>query len=228
MEDRSSAGCWCGALFRDIMSALRISVGVELIDPGTPAAKGTPMKRLHYPLATLLMLCLITTARAQRVVFSEDNSRFVGSATWRAERVAPGPGQKADVVVRAEIEIPEQKVRVSMTMRRNDNPVGHAVELVFTLPPDFPHGGILIIPGIRMKEGEATRPVPLTAIGSRVTANFFRVGLPDGAGNIQRLKEQPWFEIPVIYADNKRAIIDVEKGIPGERAFTEAFAAWGQ
>jgi hypothetical protein len=145
--------------------------------------------------------------------------------------VAPGPGKKADVVVRAEIEIPEQKVRASMSLRRRDNPAGPTVdiEIVFTLPADFVHGGIVIIPGIRMKEGEATPAVPLGAVGARVTANSFRVILVDGgSGSFQHLKEQAWLEIPVIYADNKRAIIGVEKGIFGERAFTEAFAAWGQ
>jgi hypothetical protein len=32
----------------------------------------------------------------------------------------------------------------------------------------------------------------------------------------------------VVYGDGKRAIIAVEKGAPGERAFNDAFAAWGQ
>lgn len=33
--------------------------------------------------------------------------------------------------------------------------------------------------------------------------------------NIEFLKERPWFDIPVIYGDDKRAIIAVEKGPPG-------------
>jgi len=32
----------------------------------------------------------------------------------------------------------------------------------------------------------------------------------------------------VVYADGKRAIIAIEKGTPGERAFADAFAAWNQ
>jgi hypothetical protein len=36
------------------------------------------MKGLQYSLATLLMLCVIATARAQNVVPSEGNSRFIG------------------------------------------------------------------------------------------------------------------------------------------------------
>jgi hypothetical protein len=46
--------------------------------------------------------------------------------------------------------------------------------------------------------------------------------------NIQHLKERSWFDIPAVYSDGRRAIIAIEKGIGGERAFSEAFATWGQ
>jgi hypothetical protein len=178
---------------------------------------------------------------AQKVVLYEEDqanpngTQFVGSAVWRTERVAPGPGQPPDVVVRAEIEIPEQKIQVRMSLRRNDDkqlPASHTVEVVFTLPPDFLHGGISNIPGMLMKQGETTRGVPLNGVAVKVTTNFFLIGLSsvdaDMQRNVQLLKERSWFDIPVVYTDGKRAIIAVEKGIPGERAFTEAFATWGQ
>ena len=46
--------------------------------------------------------------------------------------------------------------------------------------------------------------------------------------NIQLLKERAWFNVPVVYANGRRAIMAIEKGEPGERAFAEAFAAWGE
>jgi hypothetical protein len=46
--------------------------------------------------------------------------------------------------------------------------------------------------------------------------------------NIQLLKERSWFDIPVVYGNGRRAILAMEKGTPGERAFAEAFAAWKQ
>jgi hypothetical protein len=46
--------------------------------------------------------------------------------------------------------------------------------------------------------------------------------------NIQLLKERSWFDIPVVYADDKRALIAIEKGLPGERTFADAFGAWGE
>jgi hypothetical protein len=178
---------------------------------------------------------------AQKVVLYEEDQtnpnrmQFVGSALWRTERVAPGPGQKPDVVVRADIEIPERKVQVRLSLRRTDDkqlPASHMVEIVFTVPPDFPHGGISNIPGMLMKQGETTRGVPLNGVAVKAKANFFMVGLSSVDGdmqrNIQLLKERSWFDIPLVYSDGKRAIIAIEKGIPGERAFAEAFATWGQ
>ena len=45
---------------------------------------------------------------------------------------------------------------------------------------------------------------------------------------LQLLKERGWFDIPLVYSNQRRAIIAIEKGSPGERAFADAFAAWGQ
>jgi hypothetical protein len=178
---------------------------------------------------------------AQKVVLYEEDQanpsgkQFVGSAVWRTDRVPPGPGQKPEVTVRADIEIPEQKISIRWSLRRNDDkslPASHTVEIMFTLPADFPHGGITNIPGVLMKQGETTRGVPLNGVAVKVTTNFFLIGLSavdaDMQRNIQLLKERSWFDVPVVYGDGKRAIIAIEKGTPGERAFTEAFAAWGQ
>jgi hypothetical protein len=147
---------------------------------------------------------------------------------WRTEavwRVAPGPGKKPDFVVRAHIEIPEQKVTVRLSLWRNDDkqlPASHIVEILFTLPPDFPHGGISNVPGLLMKQGETTRGVPLNAVAVKVTDNFFLIGLSsvdaDVQRNVQLLKERSWFDIPVVYSDGKRAIIAVEKATPSVRA----------
>ena len=46
--------------------------------------------------------------------------------------------------------------------------------------------------------------------------------------NIGLLKERSWFDVPIVYNNNRRAILAMEKGTPGERVFNEAFAAWQQ
>lgn len=37
-----------------------------------------------------------------------------------------------------------------------------------------------------------------------------------------------WFDVPIVYANQRRAIAAIEKGESGEQAFKAAFTAWGQ
>jgi hypothetical protein len=34
--------------------------------------------------------------------------------------------------------------------------------------------------------------------------------------NLQLLKERSWFDVPLVYVNQRRAIIAIEKGAPGE------------
>jgi hypothetical protein len=179
-------------------------------------------------------------AVAQRVVLYEEDpddaqgKRFIGSAIWRTETVSPGPGQAPELAIRADFEIPERGITATMSIRRNTDqalPASHTIELMFNLPADFPFGGISNVPIILMKQAEQARGAPLAGLVVKVTPTFFLVGLSSGEAEVQRniqlLKERAWFDIPVVYTNGRRAILAVEKGTPGERAFAEAFAAWG-
>ena len=122
-----------------------------------------------------------------------------------------------------------------MSFRRNTDtslPASHTAELTFILPPDFSGGGVGNVPGILMKSNEQARGTPLAGLAVKVTDGFFLVGLSnvdaDRARNLQLLKERSWFDVPLVYINQRRAIIAIEKGVPGERAFNEAFAAWGE
>ena len=96
----------------------------------------------------------------------------------------------------------------------------------------FSGGGGGDVPGILMKPKEQARGTPLIGLAVKVTDGFFLVGLSnvdsDRARNLHLLKEQSWFDVPLVYANQRRAIIAIEKGAPGERAFNDAFAAWGE
>src|SRR6266850_17099 len=197
---------------------------------------------------------------AQRVVLYDEDpgdpkgKQYVGSVVWRTEQVKASAGQKPDIAVRADIEIPDRKFKMTMSFRRNTDtslPASHTAELTFILPPDFTGGGVGNVPGILMKSNEqapshclhkiatststiATTKVascgtPLAGLAVKVTDGFFLVGLSnvdaDRTRNLQLLKERSWFDVPLVYANQRRAIIAFEKGAPGERAFKDAFTA---
>jgi hypothetical protein len=180
-------------------------------------------------------------AVAQRVVLYEEDpknpegNRYVGSALWRTETVSPGPGQSPELAVRADVEIPDRKLAMTFSIRRNTDkalPASHTVEIMFNVPADNPFGGVANVPGLLMKDSEQTRGAPLSGLAVKVTNNFFLVGLSSAESDLQRnlqlLKERGWFDIPIVYGNGRRAILAVEKGNPGERAFAEAFKAWKQ
>ncbi len=83
-----------------------------------------------------------------------------------------------------------------------------------------------------LKSNQQARGTPLAGLAVKVTDGFFMAGLSnvdaDRARNIQLLKERAWFDIAMIYANKRRAIIAMEKGATGQRAFNDAFATWGQ
>jgi len=205
-------------------------------DTSAPATKPKIPDRVGQPSPTEQVAPV-----AQRVVlYDEDPSdpkgkQYVGSVVWRTEQVKGAAGQPPDLAVRADIEIPDRKFKMTMSFRRNTDtslPASHTAELTFILPPDFAGGGVGNVPGILMKSNEQARGTPLAGLAVKVTDGFFLVGLSnvesDRARNIQLLKERSWFDVPLVYANQRRAIIAIEKGAPGERAFNDAFAAWGE
>ena len=205
-------------------------------DPAAPANEAEDSRSRRPAVATEQLAPV-----AQRVVlYDEDPSdpkgkQYVGSVIWRTEQIKASAGQKADIAVRADIEIPDRKFKMTMSFRRNTDtslPASHTAELTFILPPDFDGGGVGNVPGILMKSNEQARGTPLSALAVKVTDGFFLVGLSnvdsERSRNLQLLKERSWFDVPLVYVNQRRAIIAIEKGAPGERAFNEAFAAWGE
>jgi hypothetical protein len=180
-------------------------------------------------------------AVAQRVVLYEEDpgnpqgKQYIGSAVWRTETVSPGSGLAPELQIRADVTIPERNMTVTWSLRRNTDqalPASHTIEIMFNLPPDFSGGGISNVPGVLMKESEQARGVPLAGLAVKVTNGFFLIGLSavdaDVQRNLQLLKERPWFDVPVVYNNGGRAILALEKGPSGDRAFADAFAAWGK
>jgi hypothetical protein len=205
-------------------------------DTTTPGQKPKITDRVGQPSSSETLAPV-----AQRVVlYDEDPSdpkgkQYVGTVVWRTEQVKGAAGKTPEIAVRADIDIPERKFKMTMSFRRNTDtslPASHTAELTFVLPADFDGGGVSNVPGILMKSNEQARGTPLAGLAVKVTDGFFLVGLSnveaDRARNLQLLKERSWFDVPLVYTNQRRAIIAIEKGAPGERAFNEAFMAWGE
>ena len=178
---------------------------------------------------------------AQRAILYEEDSsdpqgkQSVGTVGWRLDQVAASPKQKPDTAIKADVELPDRKMKVAVTIMRNTDPsmpaTSHTMEIVFSVGPDF-GTTIANVPGVYAKSPDQPRGTPLAATSVKVQDGYFLIGLSnvdvDRARNIQVLKERSSLDIPIVYGNGKRAILSIEKGSPGERTFNEAFSAWGQ
>jgi hypothetical protein len=179
------------------------------------------------------------TTRSRAVLYDEEPSnpagrQFVGSVTWRTEPIK-ADDRPDELAVHALVDIPSRRLRLTMSMKPNHDtslPASHLIELSFGLPADFEGGTVANVPGILMKFNEQARGAPLAGLAVKVTSGFFLVGLSnvtvDRERNLQLLLERSWFDIPFIYANQRRGILAIEKGESGEQIVKSAFTAWGQ
>ena len=178
-----------------------------------------------------------SVAAAQRAVLYEEDPGdpqgrlLVGSTTWRTESVSGGT---PDLVIRADVAIPDRGITMTFSLRRETDRAlisSHTFEMAFKLPNDFPFGGVSNVPGVLMKVDERTRGTALDALAVKSAPGVFLIGLSPGKADVERnlqlLKERSWFDVPIVYDNGRRAILTLEKGDEGVRAFDQAFKAWG-
>jgi hypothetical protein len=228
---------------REAIGEATSSIAALIRAPSTPSREASAPQRTKIPdrIGQPTTQPSPGPAVAQRVVLYEEDpddpqgKRFVGAVVWRTETRPASPGRPPELAVRADIEVPDRKMTMTWSLRRNTDqslPASHTIEIMFNIPGDSPSGGVQNVPGVLMKQAEQTRGVPLAGLAVKVTPGYFLIGLSaletDMQRNLQLLKDRAWFDIPIVYNNNRRAILAMEKGTPGERAFAEAFAAWKQ
>ena len=228
---------------RDAISSTASSIAALVRSPAAPPREAAVPSRTKIPdrIGQPTTQPSVGPAVAQRVVLYEEDpddpqgKRFVGAVIWRTDTRAATPGRPPELAVRADIDIPDRKMTVAWSLRRNTDPslpASHTIEIMFNIATDSQSGGVQNVPGVLMKQAEQTRGVPLAGLAVKVTPGFFLIGLSaletDMQRNLQLLKERSWFDIPIVYNNNRRAILAMEKGTPGEKAFNDAFASWRQ
>ncbi len=148
-----------------------------------------------------------------------------GSATW-AEITKDGRP-----AIQATLKIPERKVTVTVTIYKNYDtalPASHLVEVQFYgALSDSP---VQRVPALVLKQTEQARGQPLAGAAVPVTNELFWIALSNEGDevtrNVQLLREGSWFDIPILFSDQTRALLTFEKGIPGDKVFETVMANW--
>lgn len=182
-----------------------------------------------------------SVAIAQRAIFYEERTTSAqgsaesGTIVWSLVQESPGGDLPPEPAIRAEANIPGKDVQFRMTIRRNGDPslpASHIVEMIFLTPEDFEGGGISSVSRISFKETEQAAGNPLIGIPAKIADGFFLIALGDAPAEVEAnttlLRRRSWVDIPIVYQSGRRALLSLEKGIPGDRVFEQALQAWSE
>jgi hypothetical protein len=192
--------------------------------PAAPAA--APATQTSVPVGQKAIFYEERTSTAQ-------GSAEPGSIVWSLVQESPGGDLPPEPAIRAEATIPGKDIQLRMTIRRNTDqtlPASHIIEMIFLTPDGFEGGGVDNILRVAMKSSEQDAGSPLIGIPAKIADGFFLVALNDTKAdedaNMTLLRGQDWIDVPVVYKTGRRALLTMEKGIPGEKVFDEAIKAW--
>lgn len=148
-----------------------------------------------------------------------------GTATWAEITKDERPA------IQATLKIPQRNVTATVTIYKNYDstlPASHLVEVQFN--GKLSETAIQRVPALVLKQTEQARGQPLAGAAVPVTNELFWIALSNDEDevvrNVQLLREGSWFDIPILFADQTRALITFEKGIPGDKVFETVMASW--
>ncbi|WOC16541.1 transcriptional regulator [Pseudochrobactrum sp. MP213Fo] len=197
-----------------------------------PAGTGQSVPATNTPAQTVPV--------GQRAFFYEEqrsgetSAAATGSVVWSVVQDSPGEGAPDEPAIRADANFPDAKVSLRMTIRRNADqsiPASHLIEMIYTVPDDFSGGVIENVQRVTFKDSEQAAGNPLAAIPMKIADNFFLVALNDARTavdmNLSLMRRQQWIDIPITYRNGRRALISIDKGVPGDKVFDEVLKSWG-
>lgn len=175
----------------------------------------------------------------QKAFFYEERSgqdagtADAGGVVWSVVQESPGNDLPPEPAIRAEVTIPDRGIKLRMVIRRNGDktlPASHLVEMIFTVPDKFPGGSIDAVSRMTLKDTEQAPGSPLVGIPAKIADNFFIIAMNDAKTavdtNMSLLRRQSWIDVPIAYKTGRRALLTLEKGLPGEKVFDEVLKAW--
>ena len=175
----------------------------------------------------------------QRAIFYEerttasDSTAQTGATVWSVVQESPGGDLPPEPAIRAEVTIPSKGLQLRMTIRRNADPslpASHIIEMIFLTADGFEGGGVDNVLRVAFKATEAAPGNPLIGIPAKIADGYFLIALSDVPEerelNLRLLRQQSWIDIPIVYSSGRRALVTMERGVPGDRVFIDVLETW--
>jgi hypothetical protein len=178
---------------------------------------------------------LPSAGRAAMLIATADNSQrpvvSLGSTTWSL--VPPALNQPAAVAVKAEADIPDLKMRATMTLRKNIDPTlqaTHTIDLKFYFADGAPITGFKDAGLPQMRKEDSAAAEALTSVKVKISDTYFLIALAKGdtdtARNLDLMQTRAWFDFPLLLNDDRIAKVVFQKSPEGQAMLDKAFEAW--
>jgi hypothetical protein len=156
---------------------------------------------------------------------------YVGTVVWRRDSVNRGPNQQLASAIRADIDVPDAGLKVSMTIEKNYEAAlsaSHTLTIRFEPSSNSAIGDVKAINVPEMRRDDAPRGAPLQGMQVDIAPNVFLVGLYSSSEdkNVDMIRNLAWFDIPMSLASGKIAKVTFEKGAVGTQIINDVFTDW--
>ncbi len=155
---------------------------------------------------------------------------FSGTVDW-----TEGVDEIGLPTLQARASIPARNLDVSITIRKNSDPIlpaSHLMEITFNVPDTFMGGSIATLAGVLLKNEELVPGTALSGAAARIVGNSFLFALSaspgDIAANTDLLRSRRWIDLAVIYGTGRNAILTLEKDEDAQVLFDRTLAAWAE
>ena len=189
-----------------------------------PAATTTPAATL--PIASRAAMLIGVPNDPQKPAV------YLGNAVWSV--IPPtNPGQPATLAVRIDIDVPDQKMKATVTIRKNSDaslPATHTLDLRTTFADGAEIKGIKDMGLPQLRKDTAPTGDALSGVRVKINDAYYLVGLTrsdaDAAHNLDLLSNDNWIDFPLLLNDDRIAKLTFEKGGVGDQVMAQALNAW--
>ncbi|WP_193175858.1 hypothetical protein [Oricola nitratireducens] len=158
-----------------------------------------------------------------------------GNVAWSVVETSPAPDQPPEASIHAEIAIPTDGLRATISLTRNLDktlPATHLIEIIFDLSEGYQGGGIASVEGINFLNGAQGASDPMVGSIVKIAPNVFLFALSDLPAAVkkhrQMMSDPDMIEIPFVYYSGRRAALRLVAGSTGTEVFGEALQEWAQ
>jgi hypothetical protein len=155
----------------------------------------------------------------------------LGSALWSI--IPASPGQPSSLAVRVEIDIPDQRLHATVTIRKNTDaslPATHTIDLRATFADGSEIKGVKDMGLPQLRKDDAPTGDAVSGVRVKINDSYYLVGLTrsdtDAAHNLDLLATRNWFDFPLLLNDDRIAKLTFTKGETGDRVMAQALDAW--